>query len=136
MSGHEQAQPTLFSAISCPSVKFCMAVGGDAAERWNGRSWLPVSVVIPEQSLVFLTDVSCPSASSCEAVGTTDDLNGRPVVEGWNGKKWVLQTGVAGPAGAKFVTLGGVSCSKPVNCLTVGFYQRAAKLHLLAFHYA
>jgi hypothetical protein len=83
-----------FGAVSCPAAQFCMAVGErntgtnstvTLAEAWNGTSWavLPMppagrhvwtlqQPAIPAHAIGHsfdLNDVSCPTASVCEAVG-------------------------------------------------------------------
>jgi hypothetical protein len=52
-------------AVSCPTTKFCMAVGGDQAEEYTGGSWEAAKQVAPASA--ELHAVSCVSASYCLA---------------------------------------------------------------------
>jgi len=69
---------TNLAGVDCPTAKSCFAVGfwsapRDAAsktvvERWNGRgAWTIMPTPNPANSSLF--DVSCPSTTSCYAVG-------------------------------------------------------------------
>jgi hypothetical protein len=72
-------------------------------ERWNGTAWQ----VEPSPSIgrgSTLDSVSCPSATSCTAVGS--------LILGWNGASWKVEF-----ASSPFVT---VSCAAPSSCMAVG----------------
>jgi hypothetical protein len=74
------------------------------------------------QAANWFTGVSCPSATSCAAVGGWGLQPGkdRNLAESWNGTKWSL---VAIPStGPLSNLLGGVSCTSASNCVTAGFY--------------
>lgn len=62
-----------------------------------------------------LTDISCPSANSCVAVGGYSDATGagRALVERWDGVSWSIQ---AAPGSG---TLAGVSCPSTSFCLAL-----------------
>jgi hypothetical protein len=66
------------SSVSCTSSKKCVAVGdgdGTLVETWNGTSWKIVSSQNRGDSGTnYLYGSSCPSATSCEAVGTYSTL--------------------------------------------------------------
>ncbi|MGH2883398.1 MAG: hypothetical protein ACRDPA_12005, partial [Solirubrobacteraceae bacterium] len=73
------------TALSCPSRSFCTAAGFFEAagidvmlaERWNGARWMIGHTRYPAGARdVELADVSCPSASSCTAVGYLNDISG------------------------------------------------------------
>lgn len=112
--------------LSCPSTHMCMAVGNayrDAQRRmtilietWNGTSWrvLPAPTH-PGQSSLYA--VSCPSRSSCMAVGFSSGTTNQAIVEHWNGSAWSQQ---AVPQPAKSTQLLGVSCADPRACTAVG----------------
>lgn len=90
--------------ISCSSPTACTAVGEfnlgrngrslTAAEHWNGTRWAiqhtpnPPSTN-PDNADASLNSVSCPSATTCVAVGRSD--SGGALAELWNGKTWAIQ---------------------------------------------
>jgi hypothetical protein len=54
------------------SRESCTAVGGNTAAHWNGTAWALQQPAIPAHAIGHsfdLNDVSCPTASVCEAVG-------------------------------------------------------------------
>ena len=85
----ENSLEARLSGVSCSATSACTAVGwydnatekGDRAlvERYNGTSWQlqespsPVGKPAPEESHWELTAVSCPTSSSCVAVGSYDE---------------------------------------------------------------
>jgi hypothetical protein len=106
-------------AVSCPTAKFCVAVGttgaGELIERWNGGSaWIVATPAAP--TATNLWGVSCLSAASCYAVGGTGS---EPIVERWNGKTW-SKSGAPVPAHSTSPWLQSVSCVSPAHCLAVG----------------
>jgi hypothetical protein len=101
--------------VSCPRAQDCMAVGTytnhagtvvlGKALKWNGRTWRDT---IP-QSLAQnagLATISCPSASSCLAVGQN--------AMAWDGSSWRQ---LAAPAA---LWVRGLSCPRPHSCMLVG----------------
>jgi hypothetical protein len=124
------------TGISCASADDCEAVGNYnsstvpaiLAERWNGTSW---SIqVIPDpvaSSYATLSEVSCPAADDCEAVGA-DSLG--PFAEVWNGTTWSAQSTPA-PAGIRAPQLEAVSCASAGFCEAVGFGVNSAS-HFVA----
>jgi hypothetical protein len=124
--GPAGAASAVLSGVSCVSRKFCEATSttqrfsttAPFADAWNGKSWqlqpLPASVT---QSV---GQVSCASATFCEAVGpATGAASATAAV--WNGMSWASQA-VPAPAGAAFSNLSGVSCVSATFCETVGSY--------------
>jgi uncharacterized membrane protein len=110
--------------VSCPTMSFCEAVGDDQqefggaslAETWNGHQWAVQSFPVPADSeSPGLVQVSCTSATFCEAVGSFVDSGGNvaPLAAAWNGTSWDLQStpGLAGTAGFT-----AVSCTSPSFC--------------------
>ena len=87
-------------------------------EVFDGTSWR-VQAAPTIKRLSSLYSVSCPSASSCTAVGFYHASGGttRAMVERWNGKTWRLQ---AIPQAAKSTELLGVSCPTTHACTAVG----------------
>lgn len=129
---------TSLSAVSCPALRNCWAVGGAAigstkeepiAERWNGRKWS--LTVLPEPAGLaaeVLFGVWCPAATRCWAVGSAAKRQGvpsRPLAEHWTGKKWsVVATRARG------LNLLGVFCRWDTNCWAVGSgFQRGLAEH-------
>ena len=121
------------TGVSCPTASFCEAVGGYGsngngtaggvlAETWNGTSWALQSVPVPSgSSNQVLHQVSCTSATFCEAVGSDNDSSGAvvPLAETWNGTAWSVQS-VPGPSGALLAVLSGVSCASAAFCEAMG----------------
>jgi hypothetical protein len=86
------------TAVSCPTRRFCAAVGSwsnepyggmdsaPLAETFNGRRWtLSLTPSMPT-GWAGLFAVSCPSARFCVAVGQHRDGSG--LVEQFNGARW------------------------------------------------
>jgi hypothetical protein len=127
--------------VSCPARASCWAVGtssrSDATPQlnqvlhWNGRRWSRVSVPTPRpKGLSELFEVSCPSPSSCWAVGghviTAGGANSTITVLNqalhWDGRRWSLvavpdQDGTSQGAGNQLTD---VSCPSPASCWAVG----------------
>jgi len=136
-------------AVDCVNAGDCTAVGGagDASgprvsliEHWDGTSWSVVpSPSPPGADFVELLDVSCSTATTCNALGVKD-RNGAesPFGVHWDGQRWSL-TPIPVSDFAELVTLPSLSCSRPDSCFAVGTYilvtgdrhviQRAFLLH-------
>jgi hypothetical protein len=112
------------------SINMCMAVGKSInsgvqqvlAERWNGSSWALSSAQAPVGATGSeLNDVTCPSTTSCTAVGSYTNASGRfSLIEVWNGTSWSVQTS-PNPEGASETSLQSVSCTSTSACTAVGF---------------
>jgi photosystem II stability/assembly factor-like uncharacterized protein len=110
-------------ALSCPSAKLCVAVGGttDGNQRRGGEvlrtadggeTW---TRSIPPPGVGRLTDVSCPTKTFCVAVGETPDGNGGVALVTTNfGKVWAH---LSLPRGEERLSL--VSCRSVNNCVVV-----------------
>jgi len=96
------------------------------AERWNGASWTVQGTQNPAGSTsAILQGVSCPSATSCMAVGRFfDSATNRwtRLAEQWNGTNWALKA-TQNASGETFSTLNAVSCASATACVTVGGYS-------------
>jgi hypothetical protein len=123
-------QDISFNAVSCITSTDCMVIGsqqrsGSAvqliADRWNGRRWqlMQLPGTFSDQLwtgfVLGPSDISCPTANSCMAVGS----HGQPGAEvdvalSWNGHVW-RSVKVAGPGG-----LSTVSCAAASQCLAIG----------------
>ncbi len=110
--------------VACPSAKVCFSVGFKSngpnravlVERWNGAAWSEQNAPSPKPRSggPWLASVSCPTVSSCTAVGS--DGYG-VLVEHWNGSRWSRQTS---PLGYRNAVLDGVSCLSTTVCMAVG----------------
>ncbi len=129
----------LLFGVSCVTSAFCVASGqyqstnGSAAlldvltnGAWTGvRGPQPSNANSTSESLDV--QVVCPSASSCQAVGSYAVQGGgnAPLIDTWNGTSW---TGLAGPTPSDFDAAEGaqllaVSCGAPASCVAVGGYD-------------
>jgi len=137
------ARPRSFSAlngVSCASATSCMAVGYSQTaaarfqfgppktlvQRWNGKTWSIVASPNPGTTNSELAAISCPSATSCIAVGQFTNASDRDsafktLVERWNGTAW-SQVASPNSAGATVSQPAGVSCTAPTGCVAVGHY--------------
>jgi hypothetical protein len=129
------------TGIDCTSATSCEAVGQfvngatteTLAEGWNGGTWSVQTTPNPSGATSSqLSDVSCTSATQCEAVGqffngaTTETL-----AEGWNGSTWTLQT-TPNPSGATSTVLNGVACPSASKCEAVGDSESSSTTVTLA----
>ena len=119
-------------SISCTSVDDCTAVGlyqqdpstnPTLIEHWDGKAWSIVPSPSPAGAFATqLTDVSCATAKSCNAIGVSFTATQSATFgEHWNGTAWSIVP-VPQPAFAELVTLPGLSCPSPTTCFLVGGY--------------
>jgi hypothetical protein len=123
-----------FNAVSCPTSDSCTAVGSynngnqnddfTFAEYWNGSSWKLESTLSPNSD-ASLNAVSCPTSTSCTAVGNYAATGSTfaALAEHWNGTAWKIQST---PDPSSSVDLLGVSCPSATSCTAVGAYTVAA----------
>ncbi len=121
------------TSVSCRTTSLCFAAGYYTAltgrkktllERWDGTS---VSYVVPSLNAAsgdsYLKGVSCPTTTSCVAVGYFFDATVFPIGEGstwverWNGTSWSFESS---PNTSFASQLRGVSCFGATMCLAVG----------------
>jgi hypothetical protein len=124
--------PGSLLAVSCTSATACMAVGGDPdavidgapySALWNGRRWRVLAVPTPPGVGATLASISCPSPTTCLAVGAhrISSRNGLVIdvalAEIWDGRRWTVSPApsVAGPG-----ELVGISCPTVTFCVAVG----------------
>jgi hypothetical protein len=93
---------TLFSGVSASGPDEAWGVGSHSdlqasdhalVEHWNGTSWTHVPVPQPAGRQATLSGVDDLSPSDAWAVGQTSpasDLNGRTLIEHWNGTSWSI----------------------------------------------
>jgi hypothetical protein len=114
--------------VSCPSSKFCVAVGSTTtsstavvtlAERWNGTAWSIMPTPHPKESV--LSGVSCTSATFCLALGGSNlgSSNSATLAERWNGKIWAIQA-IPNKGGST------ISCTSAKACTAVGNFGDSA----------
>ena len=112
------------AGVDCTAATQCTAVGhyvnGQAhalVERLSGAKWKATIGIDPSgASSAALSGVSCFSAASCVAVGTTGTAG---LVEQLAHGHWKSTT-LALPAGATGAGLNGVSCLSSSPCVAVG----------------
>jgi hypothetical protein len=120
----------VFSGVSCGSATSCVAVGDTAAspssaptalaEHWNGTRWTITRTPKLNGQSTF-TGVSCVSATSCFAVGSSTDNMDRTLVERWNGISWKrMPSPNFSPTNPHDSVLNSVSCTATTNCFAVG----------------
>ena len=129
------------SGISCKSASACEAVGSfvsgatteTLAEAWNGSTWSIQATPNPGGATGSqLSDVSCKSASSCEAVGQfTSGGATQTLAEAWNGSSWAIQS-TPNVSGATNSALSGVSCPSATVCEAVGDSSTGSNFATLA----
>ena len=126
----------LIAGISCARFDACTVVGAlniqnpwhfsrpyptPYALRWNGTTWTPQSAPVPGGSGGELTAVSCPTVTSCTAVGfsaTAAHDSARPLIERWNGTTWTIQPSPRPRLPAP--SLNDVACTSPRTCTATG----------------
>jgi hypothetical protein len=138
------AQRSGLQGVSCSSASACTVVGyyfdtsGNEltlAERWNGTHWAIQSTPSPGVSGSQLFGISCPTSTSCTAVGGYQAVVSGPeetLVEHWNGSTWSMQTS-PNVSGSTFNLLTGVSCTSASACIAVGYSEDGSGFeHMLA----
>jgi hypothetical protein len=120
--------------LACTSTRFCMAVGDRGglpatADRWNGTRWsvLPVPVHLPARlrhpkaALSGLTSVSCPSSSTCLAVGgrfqfgVHRQFTQASMAARWDGTRWTTFK-----VPVTHAVLLSVACTSTDDCVAIG----------------
>ena len=102
------------------------------AESWNGTTWSIRATPNPAgtaEGLDLLVGVSCKSAASCTAVGSSSGGGSDTTAtlgEAWNGTAWSI---VTIPAPGRFASaLAGVSCGSAA-CTAVGYFRDGSGTH-------
>jgi|HubBroStandDraft_1064217.scaffolds.fasta_scaffold04641_4 hypothetical protein len=131
------AQVTL-TEVACVSAHACLAIGSDArgaasspvVDSWDGTRWTADPVPVPAGATgTQLANLSCASATACEAVGAYTTQPGgsltsskpglTPMAAYWNGTTWTVQT-VPHQSGEVSGFLDGISCASAAACVAVG----------------
>ena len=121
LKGHRSSK---LAGVSCASPDDCQAVGDtiDAAgtdvslaEHWNGRQWMLESIAALPHTVLALSAVACPRATSCAAVG-------RGSIAIYSASAWKVQVAPAPPntQASTFSASSDVSCPSSVVCVAVG----------------
>jgi len=114
--------------VSCSSETACTAVGSydlsgmkTLAYHWNGTSWTQQTTPQPTSGSATnaMQAVSCPSSTSCTAVG---NAGGTPFAARWNGTAWSLSS-AANPSGAVEASLDAISCPTIELCMAAGNFR-------------
>jgi hypothetical protein len=137
-----EAQYAVLYDVSCSASNACTAVGEydkagsettwySLAERWNGSGWSIQATPNPAGfQHAELIGISCPSATSCTAVGSyTTTTGSATLAEHWNGISWSIQT-TANPSAGTDIYLIRPSCSSTTNCEAVGYYRNSSSEHV------
>jgi hypothetical protein len=96
-----------------------------SAPSYAATAWSLQSTASQAGGAVF-NGVSCPSTTSCTAVGYYVPSNGdATLAESWDGTAWAVQT-TPNPTGALGSRLSAVSCVTTTACTAVGSYQQSA----------
>lgn len=119
----------VLEGVSCSSTTSCTAVGSytESAQlaalvvHWNGTRW---SLQSAPTSDGYFVSVSCPSISSCVAVGNSYSYPSGvgTLAESWNGTTWMIEKTPRIPD-SDLAELYGVSCESGSECTTVGGYD-------------
>jgi hypothetical protein len=124
--------------VACSATSTCTAVGWyDSSSprkplvyRFNGASWSTQVAALPAGATgAELNGVACPSATSCQAVGSY--LDGSTVqhalAQTWNGTAWSLKTVPDPTGGGTDPNLDDVACyvAPSSGCAAVGNYTGA-----------
>ncbi len=117
--------------VSCPSARSCFAVGTEEnssgtysmlSEHWDGTAWSLLFTPSPPSGGKFraLFAVSCPSLTTCTAVGYQQTAYGySTVAERLNGTRWRVQP-TPNPEGKAYTELYGVDCTYTTRSNAVG----------------
>ena len=128
--------PAKFSnlaAVACLTAKNCYAVGSASPSsnftatmqtliaHWNGSAWARVaSADLASAPRNTLLGVSCPSATSCVAVGDSRNAQAdHTLVKRLTGNAWSIEPS-PDPAGAIAASLHSVVCTSATACVAVG----------------
>ncbi|MGO9874373.1 MAG: hypothetical protein ACLPVY_11290 [Acidimicrobiia bacterium] len=140
-------QPYELDGVSCASRADCAAVGYYSSpidgewlpwfEQWNGKRWSFVAGPNPAGSDPQLSDVSCPSRTTCVAVGSSIDkslvnppgVGSGPWTTRWNHNTWSLVS--PSDFNARSDALDTLSCTSPTNCFAVGSFDNSTTYPLV-----
>jgi hypothetical protein len=121
------------SAVSCPEVGTCVAVGDVANQNGGERAltetltpggWRPDAPVSSDSSSFFsgLQEVTCPTAGWCAAFGDSAVGNTESFVIGTLSQGTWTTTAPPLPTDAANVVISGLSCAAAGSCVAVGYF--------------
>jgi hypothetical protein len=125
------AAGTYLSAVSCPALGSCVAVGYDLGaggkpqllvETYSAGTWALSGAPAPQGSQASqLAGISCPAVGTCVAVGSyTSGGTQRSLVEALSNGSWSVAASANQGNGAN--ALQAVSCQAGTGCAAVGYY--------------
>lgn len=131
--------------VACTSATDCWAVGHSRTGgthrslmmRWDGIAWSvalspEVDPTAPQDNQ--LNGLSCPSASTCWAVGQTRTGNGSATIAmRWDGRRWSIVASPEADTPANFFT--DVSCASDSDCWSVGYARIGSSYQTLTEHW-
>ena len=128
--------PTVaLSQVACESGNSCVAVG----QYWNqsnnpellmlsgfGSSWKVVKISLPDPGIgpSSLRSVTCPSITTCIAVGSYTNSSGveQGILLTGSGISWAASKAPLPAAAASDVVLSRVTCPTVFDCVAIGYY--------------
>jgi hypothetical protein len=143
-----KGQAAALEAVACPALGSCVAIGSYVARSGAPQemvlsqvrgAWTPareLALSSPSTS-VLLSSLACRTASSCVAVGSSQESaqgaagssSSHPVIASETGGSWgpVVQVALpAGVSGAQNATFSSVACPASQSCTAVGYYELEA----------
>ena len=110
---HAAVRARALCALAVAAALALAAAGTSAAATWSVQTGARTPTG-------FLVGVSCATATSCVAVGSTNFAPVAAIAESWNGTSWSATT-TAVPTGATITDLLAVSCASERFCVAVGY---------------
>jgi len=95
-------------------------------ERWNGTKW-SLAPLSDKTSASGLADVSCPTPTTCLAVGSAApllDSGNRVLAERWNGAAWSVVPSATPTGKNVHADLSAIACVSATDCFAVGGYTK------------
>ncbi|MHB8318151.1 MAG: hypothetical protein ACYDEP_02805 [Acidimicrobiales bacterium] len=140
---------TIGSAVSCPAVGSCVALGTDGSNAFidtlSNGTWTPTTVPLTGtgNSVMSALSISCQSASSCVIVGqagyspSSGGTDYRPFIDALENGTWTASTPVV-PSSIPSQTsepfgLGGISCATATTCGAIGYYESPGQTGHIGF---
>jgi hypothetical protein len=131
MSSPNPTSYVLLAGIACAGTSSCYAAGSSTVagktlvEHWDSHSWSVMSTPNPSTSTATaLSTITCPSSTSCFAVGTATTSTVHDLVLRWNGHTWTI-VGSPQPSGSTSMTPNSITCPSTTSCFIVGFWDHS-----------
>jgi hypothetical protein len=126
--------PVLAAVVLALGVSGASGQAGRGASASAAASLTLQSMPSPAHAMNFINAISCASASSCMAVGSSTrhgDVT-HALTEHWNGARWSIVPTPRIPDTLATTVFNGVSCPAQNFCLGVGYFDRQRTLYPLA----